>query len=310
MLSGIKQRFLIGLSMTAIIASDFAAAQQSPLNEAPRMGDQAWRSPAQISPSDDRPLVPAQQDAPRAAPSMNDIIRSLAPFADGNPNAPRRQTRDVDAEDGKRRIRVDYSRKIDITVFFDYDSAQLTADARNQLEPLARALQSKELLPHQFLIAGHTDATGDPGYNRRLSLQRALAVRGYLAETHGIEPSRLVVHGWGQARLRNPREPHSGVNRRVEVALIEPSRPTSSLEYPFHSDWRATRRQVTGQAPRCHIRGQLVDPRSKLWSDDLDDFHATPTGLSCGYTHWIHSAPIRRDAWHDFRAGTWREITE
>ena len=159
-------------------------------------------------------------------PSATDIIRSLAPMAD----QPERDLRDVDGDLGgqKRRLRVDYSHAIDITVFFDYDSAQLTGQARVQLEPLGRALQSRDLLPYRFLVAGHTDAAGDPHHNRVLSLQRALAVRGHLINEYGIDPLRLVVAGFGATRLKDHQDPYSNINRRVEVALIAGPPSTSS----------------------------------------------------------------------------------
>jgi OmpA-OmpF porin, OOP family len=171
---------------------------------------------------------PADKDALAAVQGTlkeeTDIIRSLAPFADGNPNAPAPRQRDVDSDDGP--VRVDYSRAVDLTIFFDYDSAQLKAEARIQIEPLGKALQSKELLPYRFLLAGHTDSVGSSDYNRDLSLRRAGAMREYLIEQFGIDGERLVIHGWGEDQLKDQSAPKSSVNRRVEVALIVPNDQT------------------------------------------------------------------------------------
>jgi OmpA-OmpF porin, OOP family len=206
-------------ALAVLIAASSALAQSNPLTETPAREIPAASAEPAPGAASGNDANDAQQ-AQTTAPNSTEIIRSLAPFADGNPNAPR--IRDVDADEGRRRVRVDYSRAIDLTVFFEYDSARLTPQARVQLEPLGRALVTPELLPHRFLIAGHTDAAGDAQYNRVLSLQRAITVRTYLIENHGIDPARLVVHGWGFTQLKEPRNPRSGINRRVEVALIAP----------------------------------------------------------------------------------------
>lgn len=223
-------------------------------------------------------------DAQARSPSATEIIRSLAPMAGGNPNAPRMQ-HDVDAG-GKRKVRVDYGRAINLTVFFRYDSAELTPEAMIQLEPLGEALRSDRLLRHSFLIAGHTDAAGDPMYNLDLSKRRAAAVRAWLVSRYGIAPSRLLTHGWGAGRLRNASQPLSGVNRRVEVALIIPARRSFAprfdryAAYPYEhrvAPSAGGRWEVIGSTP-CGVTG-LVDPRHRLASDELDDFHAAPTTL-------------------------------
>ena len=279
---------LSGLALLALGAAQPSWAQPNPLTETP--GRAADPSPSRPPDRD------AVAEAQATSPSATAIIRSLAPFADGNPNArpPGRAVRDVDVDDGGRKVRVDYGRSIDLTVFFGYDTAVLTPQAVIQLEPLGRALQSDALRPYRFLIAGHTDAAGDPRYNRRLSLQRALAVRGHLSEAYGVDPSRLVVHGWGQGRLKNPRQPFSGVNRRVEVALIERDR-SSAYDHPARrlaaplggatiacgpDPWREAWRACPDRAAaEC---GRLSDPRRRLAAYALDDFGSAPTETGFG----------------------------
>src|SRR5262249_5995535 len=273
--------------------------------------------PLRKSPIDghSRPLGGADRGSVQSTlKTETEIIRSLAPFADGNSVLRPRAPRAVDTDRG--RVRVDYSRAIDITVFFDYDSARLTEEAGVQLQPLGRALQSRELLPYRFLIAGHTDASGDPAYNRSLSLKRAATVRAYLSETYGVDPLRLVIHGWGQSRLKYPANPFSAVNRRVEIALIVPN-TSSSDDFKgfgtreFAADIVPGRRllvdengayvrivdapdaaqvgEVACQRPVTASGGHLLsDPRSRLSRFALDDFGATPT-VPCR----IHGASIR-----------------
>ena len=71
-----------------------------------------------------------------------------------------------------------------------------------------------------FLIAGHTDAKGKADYNANLSQRRAEAVRDHLITTYGVAPSRLVALGFGDTRLKDPQQPQSEVNRRVQVVNV------------------------------------------------------------------------------------------
>ncbi|RVU12547.1 OmpA family protein [Methylobacterium oryzihabitans] len=232
-------------------------ARSNPLTEAPGV------RPADARPADARPVDAPDEAAERAEagasnPSATAIIRSLAPFADGNPGALRPLS--VAPDDGGPALRVDPARAVDLTVFFAYDSARLTPEARIQLEPLGEALRSRELAGHGFLVAGHTDAAGGAAYNRRLSLARARAVRAHLVAAYGIAPERLRVHGWGPSRPKDPDAPLSRVNRRVEVSLIAPAR-TGALRFVV---------------PAACAVPRPGDPRLRVVLD-LDDFDAAPT---------------------------------
>ena len=237
-------------------------ARANPLTEVP--GARAAQLDAAAPPPD--PVADrAQAEEARATnPSATAIIRSLAPFADGDPRAPARPVT-ISPDDGGPAVRVVPARAVDLTVFFAYDSARLTPEARIQLEPLGEALRAQPLAGHAFLIAGHTDAAGGRAYNRRLSLARARAVKAHLVETYGLAPERLRVHGWGPVRPKDPDAPLSRVNRRVEVSLIAPAR-SGALRFV---------RPVAD-----HTCTDLADPRPRT-DLDLDDFGAAPTPRPC-----------------------------
>ena len=61
----------------------------------------------------------------------------------------------------------------DLKVHFDFDSAELSPEARAQLDELGQVLQREALRPYVFRISGHTDAVGSNEYNEWLSQQRA-----------------------------------------------------------------------------------------------------------------------------------------
>lgn len=68
-------------------------------------------------------------------------------------------------------------------------------------------------------VAGHTDATGDPAKNQKLSEMRAAAVKQVLVEKYGADPSRIKTRGWGaeQPIEDNDTEEGRALNRRVEL---------------------------------------------------------------------------------------------
>lgn len=108
----------------------------------------------------------------------------------------------------------------DLKILFAFDSAELTAEAKAQLDRLGRALQRPELVRFRFTIAGHTDAVGSDAYNEALSQRRARAVADYLRRAHGIPAERLTALGLGRRELADPSDPASAANRRVEVRTL------------------------------------------------------------------------------------------
>jgi outer membrane protein OmpA-like peptidoglycan-associated protein len=102
-----------------------------------------------------------------------------------------------------------------LPVRFEFDSAEITAAARTQLDALAEGI--KMLQPDRLVvIEGHTDARGPASYNEVLSSQRAAAVKIYLVETHKIDPQRLKAVGVGKQQPIEGSDPFAGENRRVQ----------------------------------------------------------------------------------------------
>lgn len=106
---------------------------------------------------------------------------------------------------------------VNLYVNFDFDSADLTSDARITLDQLGTALRDPKLGAFSFVIAGHTDAKGGADFNQQLSERRAGAVRSYLIAQFGIAAERLTAKGYGKSQLLDPDHPEDGVNRRVQV---------------------------------------------------------------------------------------------
>ncbi len=109
---------------------------------------------------------------------------------------------------------------IDLTIYFDYNSAKITSRSIPTLIKLGQALQHKDLNASKFLVGGHTDARGGDDYNLTLSQKRALAVKTFLMESFEIQSTKLVAIGFGEEELKDFDNPESGDNRRVQVTNL------------------------------------------------------------------------------------------
>jgi OmpA-OmpF porin, OOP family len=103
------------------------------------------------------------------------------------------------------------------SVTFEFNSDKLTEKGKTTLNELGAALASEQLQGYAFDLQGHTDAVGSPEYNLALSKRRADAVKHYLTAQFQIESSRLKTVGKGETDLKDPAQPASEVNRRVQI---------------------------------------------------------------------------------------------
>jgi outer membrane protein OmpA-like peptidoglycan-associated protein len=106
---------------------------------------------------------------------------------------------------------------IDLEINFDYNSADISAKSLPTAQALGRALTNPDLKGSTFVVAGYTDAAGGEAYNQELSERRADAIKRYLTDKFSIPGPDLVTVGYGKTKLKDPADPLSGVNRRVQV---------------------------------------------------------------------------------------------
>ncbi len=112
------------------------------------------------------------------------------------------------------------------TVMFRHDEAILLPEARGRLDRVADALKQMPS-DRKIVIEGHADATGTDEYNRRLSEERANAVRAHLLQ-RGVAADQVVAEGRGEQEPIAPNQTAEGRanNRRVEIVI----RPTQADE--------------------------------------------------------------------------------
>ena len=102
------------------------------------------------------------------------------------------------------------------TLYFVEGTTELTPDSAATLEDLRKAITATS----DVQITGHTDTTGDPTSNDKLSLARATEIRTALA-ADGLPVADARVTGRGQRELLVPTGPgvSEARNRRVEVIV-------------------------------------------------------------------------------------------
>jgi len=116
----------------------------------------------------------------------------------------------------RRQVTPEVAASISLNIPFEYNSFALKPEASAQLRQLTSALNSQSLRADRFMVAGHTDAKGNPQSNKRLSLQRAESVQRFLV-VHGVDAGRLDAVGYGSEQLLEPDQPGDSRNRRVEI---------------------------------------------------------------------------------------------
>lgn len=106
------------------------------------------------------------------------------------------------------------------SVRFNFDSYELTPEAKDALNQLASQIKDRD----NFIleIQGFADWVGSDAYNNQLTQRRADAVRRYIAEQHNIALFRMHILGFGEVRpVADNKTPEGRAeNRRVEIRLL------------------------------------------------------------------------------------------
>lgn len=111
--------------------------------------------------------------------------------------------------------------KVDIYgIQFDVDKTAIKPESAPTLQEVAKLMKGDPAL--KLLVAGHTDNTGSPDHNMKLSEGRAVAVVNALVRQHGVAAARLQPRGYGDTQPVAPNDTEEGraKNRRVELRKV------------------------------------------------------------------------------------------
>jgi OmpA-OmpF porin, OOP family len=177
--------------------------------------------------------APSPSRSQQAAVSRDDIIAQLSKFESGpaidlaalkqqvaersrsrSRNEPPPQKRPPIAPDliGRPGIALD--------IQFDVDTPIVRPESYQTLGRLADALVHVDLLPFEFLIVGHIEATGKRENNALLSQRRADAIRDVLVNTFKISAKRLQSVGLGEEQLLDAAHPTAPVNGQLQILTV------------------------------------------------------------------------------------------
>jgi outer membrane protein OmpA-like peptidoglycan-associated protein len=184
-------------------------------------------------------LIWSANSTPAAAQgvSADQIINALAPPVTKSITAPaeptvsdadrafidslRHRTRSLTFDESDHVAEIANDRpKIDLDIYFGFNSAAITAKAEPQLNQLGEALRSSRLANAVVVLGGHADAKGTDEYNQGLSERRAEAVKEYLVGKLKISSENLTTAGYGKRDLKNQADPFAAENRRVQIVNL------------------------------------------------------------------------------------------
>jgi peptidoglycan-associated lipoprotein len=144
----------------------------------------------------------------------------VTPATPANPPAsnPAPVTPAVDADAVRRAVEAARSALLQ-TIYFDYDSDELRADARATLDDKLRVLNANPTA--RIRIEGHTDERGSDEYNLALGRRRADQAKRYLTD-RGLDASRIETMSFGREKpaASGSNEEAWAQNRRGEFQII------------------------------------------------------------------------------------------
>ncbi len=116
------------------------------------------------------------------------------------------------------KLAAEKARFLNENILFDYDSAELSSEAKALLREKAEWMQSNSSVA--VMIQGHCDERGTTVYNLALGEKRATAARNYLVDL-GVAANRLGTVSYGEEKPLDPghTEDAYSKNRRAQFVI-------------------------------------------------------------------------------------------
>ena len=110
---------------------------------------------------------------------------------------------------------------------FATNSAQFSAQAKKDIDSFVSDAKGSadDTGSLVWVVAGHTDSSGSASYNYDLSKRRAESIAEYLMSEGKVDPTRVMVVGYGETAPVGDNKTDSGrtKNRRVEILVYRES---------------------------------------------------------------------------------------
>lgn len=108
------------------------------------------------------------------------------------------------------------------SIEFDNNSAELKTEMENDLHLIINFLV--DYPEYKLKISGHTDSSGNPATNMKLSQERAESIAKYIIDYGKLDNTRIIAKGFGSTKpLVSPEatETDKKMNRRVEFRIYK-----------------------------------------------------------------------------------------
>ena len=165
--------------------------------------------------------APAVTPVPTTTTAGPDTAGQGAAAAREREEAERRRVADslAAANSARERGMAEARTALTAAVYFEYDAAEISDEARSILDAKLPLLNANTGL--RIRIAGHTDSRGSDEYNLALGQRRAAATKRYLTQ-RGIDASRIDIVSFGEERPASEGEDESvwSRNRRAEFEVV------------------------------------------------------------------------------------------
>lgn len=105
-------------------------------------------------------------------------------------------------------------------IFFEFNKSTLKPSSYPELNRVADIMNENPQMT--IKVAGHTDSLGSKDYNKKLSKDRAKAVKNYLVSEKDISADRIEAKGFGESKPVATNETEKGrqKNRRVNFTIL------------------------------------------------------------------------------------------
>jgi OOP family OmpA-OmpF porin len=168
----------------------------------------------------------AKKAAPVSAPEP--VVEEVKPQAAAAPvveEVKPQPAAPVVVEEGKRqpasRVAEEIKEKgrVTLEVLFDTNKSIIKKNYTKDIDNLADVMKGQSDM--NVTIEGHTDNVGSAAFNKKLSQNRANAVKKYLIEKGGVNAKQLKAVGYGLTKpvASNKTKEGRAKNRRVEAAV-------------------------------------------------------------------------------------------
>jgi len=103
---------------------------------------------------------------------------------------------------------------------FAFDSSDVSPEAANVLDAVARCFISGPLKGQRMNLVGHADPRGEAEYNLGLGHRRAGSIQSFLAKK-GVEGGQMATSSKGEFEATGTDEAGWARDRRVEIVLAK-----------------------------------------------------------------------------------------